>query len=147
MAPGRNRRNLVVGLALITLVSAPTLSLLLSEFRRPAFAADNRWLWLALACCLPLGFGLSAIGLRQRIHWGYFVWSQSVLAFLVSILYIGWYRRELDYMSMGPDPEAADQGPPVASVSGALILVLVWLVAGHLPLAIRALIQWFRARK
>ena len=82
---------------------------------------------------------MSKLHLRRRVGCGYFIWSQTVLCFLVSMSYIGWYRRELDYVKMGPDPDALDQSPPSASLTGFAVLVLMWLVVGFLPLAIRQL--------
>ena len=147
MASGGNRLNLFIGLVLTSMISVPILALLSAEFQRPAFAPDNAWLWIALLCLIPLGFAISLIGLRRRIHCGYFIWSQLIASILVSSIYIGWYRRELDYVIMGPDPDAFDQSPPSATLSGFLILLLAWLAIGFLPLAIRSLVLRIRARK
>lgn len=142
-----NRLNLLVGIATTGLISAFAIGLLLNEYRRPVFTPDNAWLWFSLLSLMPFGFVIALIGMLRRIGCGYFIWSQLVLSFLVSIIYIGWYRRELDYVKMGPGPDALDQGPPSATLSGFMILLLAWLLIGFLPLALRQLLRWYRARK
>lgn len=136
VASGGNRLNQFVGLVLTSLISAPALSLLSMEFQRPAFAPANGWFWIALLCLVGLGFAVAIIGLRRQVHCGYFIWSQAIASILVSSVYIGWYRRELDYVKMGPDPDALDPGAPSATPSGFLILLVAWLAIGFAPLAI-----------
>jgi hypothetical protein len=143
----KNRLNLLVGVALTGIVTLPTLTIVLGDARQPSFSPDNAWAWLASLILLACGFAISTIGLMRTIHWGYFVWSQTILSFLVLILYIGWYRRELDYAKLGPDPDAIDQGPPVATWQGFLFLVLMWLIPGFLPLALMGMGRWYKARK
>lgn len=138
-SPSGNRVNLIVGALITALLSFVAIGLLLNEYRRPVFSAQNAWLWFALLALVPLGLVVAIVGLRRRIGCGYFIWSQTVLCFLVSMSYVGWYRRELDYVKMGPDPDALDQRPPSASLTGYAVLVLMWLVVGFLPLAIRQL--------
>ena len=87
------------------------------------------------------------IGLMRGIHWGHFVWSQSILSFLVLVTYVGWYRRELDYVKMGPDPDAVDKSPPVASLTGLLLVILFWLVPAFLPLVMVKLRMWLKGRR
>ncbi len=139
--------NMLVGLILTGVVSAPAFMLLATEFRRPAFAPTNAWFWIALLSLMAFGCAISIVGLMRRRHWGYFAWSQTALSFLVSMIYIGWYRRELDYAKMGPDPEALYQGPPVASLQGFLILALVWAVIALSPVALTALMSWMKSRR
>lgn len=141
------RRNLIVGLILTGIVTIPTLTIVSGDIHRPSFSPENAWFWLGLCCLLAFGFAISIIGLTRQIHWGHFVWAQAVLSFLVLMIYIGWYRRELDYAKMGPDPDAIDQGPPVATWQGFALLALVWLVAGFLPLALMQLRRRLAARK
>lgn len=132
-----NRLNFVVGALVTGVPSILTIGLLLNEYRRPVFAAHNTWLWFALMALVPLGFAIAIFGLLRRIGCGYFIWSQLVLCLLVSVVYIGWYRRELDYVKMGPDPDALDRSPPSATFPGFMVPVLLWLVIGFLPLAVR----------
>jgi hypothetical protein len=147
MTPDKKHRlNVLVGVVLTCLVTLPTLTIVSGDARQPSFSADNAWFWLALQALLASGLAISTIGLVRKLHWGYFAWSQSVLSFLVLMIYIGWYRRELDYVKMGPDPEAIDQGPPIATWHGFAFLVLMWLVPGFLPLALMALGRWHKAR-
>jgi hypothetical protein len=143
----KNRLNLLVGASLTCIVTLPTLAIVLGDARQPSFSSGNAWLWLALLILLACGLAISAIGLIRKVHWGYFVWSQTILAFLVLIYYIGWYRRELDHAKLGPDPDTIDQGPPMATVQGFLFLVLMWLVPGFLPLALMWLRKWRKERK
>ena len=147
MAFRENRLNLYFGLSLTILISIPPLGLLSNELRRPVFYPDNTWLWIALLGLVPLGIAVAAIGLSRRIRCFYFIWSQLVLSVIVSVAYVGWYRRVLDYANMGPDPEALDQGPPCATAAGFMILLFTWLAVGLAPLAIRGLIRWIRARR
>ncbi|MRR51452.1 MAG: hypothetical protein EG825_11140 [Rhodocyclaceae bacterium] len=142
-----NRLNLLVGIAATGLISAFAIDFLLNEYRRPAFSPDNAWLWFSLLSLIPLGFIIALLGMLRRTGCGYFIWSQLVLAFLVSLVYFGWYRRELDYVKMGPDPEALDQGPPIATLFGLTFLLITWVLIGFMPLALRQLIRWYRARK
>jgi hypothetical protein len=143
----KNRLNLLVGASLTCIVTLPTLTIVLGDSRQPSFSSGNAWLWLALLILLACGLAISAIGLIRKVHWGYFVWSQAILSFLVLIFYIGWYRRELDYAKLGPDPDTIDQGPPMATVQGFLFLVLMWLIPGFLPLALMGLRKWRKERK
>lgn len=147
MTTTANRLNLILGALLTGVLSLLTIGLLLNEYQRPVFAAQNAWLWFALMGLVLLGFAVAIAGMRRRIGCVYFIWSQLVLCILVSSVYIGWYRRELDYVKMGPDPEALDRSPPSATFSGFLIPVLLWLVVGFLPLAIRQLRRRLAARK
>lgn len=140
------RLNLLVGVVITGLISVLTLGLLLNEYHRPAFAPGNAWLWAGMVGMVLLGFVISLLGLRRRIGCGHSIWSQLVLCFLISSVYIGWYRRELDYVKMGPDPDALDRSPPTPTLSGFVILLLAWGVIGFLPLAIRQSIRWYRAR-
>ena len=142
-----NRLNLMIGVAMTGLVSCLVIGLLLNEYRRPVFAAHNAWFWFALMGLMLSGFVVAIAGLLRRIGCGYFIWSQLVLSVFVAGAYIGWYRRELDYVKMGPDPDALDRSPPSVSVSGFMILLLMWLVIGFLPLAIRQFRRWIVARK
>jgi hypothetical protein len=142
-----NRRNLLFGLLLTGVVSLPALITVVGDSRKPSFSPENAWYWLAL-CCLPvLGFILSVIGLLRGIHWGHFAWSQSILSFLVMVAYVGWYRRELDFVKMGPDPDAIDKSPPMASSTGLLLVVVLWLVPGFLPLVVARFWKWHKARR
>ncbi len=147
LVDSKNRLNLLIGLILTNVVTLPTLVTLVGDLRRPSFSPQNAWFWLALCCLLALGLVVSLIGLLRGVHWGHFAWSQAILSFLVFINYIGWYRRELDYARMGPDPDAIYQGPPVATWSGLLLLVMLWLLAGFLPLALWKLKGWVKARR
>jgi hypothetical protein len=135
----KNRLNFFVGLILTGIVTLPTLTIVLGDIRRPSFSPENAWAWLALWCFLAFGFVVSIVGLMRKVHWGHMVWAQTILSFLVLTVYIGWYRRELDYVQMGPDPGAIDQGPPVAAWPGFLLFVFMWLVAGFLPMALSRL--------
>jgi len=121
------------------IVSGLAFSLLANELRRPVFSPANAWFWLALVFVLAAGFVISTIGLLRRIPFGYFAWSQTVLSFLVTMVYLGWYRRELDYVKMGPDPDALNKGPPEASALGFLMLLLIGLAAALLPAAMMRL--------
>jgi len=145
---------MLIGLISVSVVSVPAFMLLATEFRRPAFQLANAWFWIALLGLMAFGCTVSILGLMRGRHWGHFVWSQATLSFLVSMIYIGWYRRELDYAKMGPDPDALYQGPPIASGQGFLILVLVWAVIAWSPRAmvwlmhrIRLLLGSFKAGK
>lgn len=142
-----NRLNLVAGTLATGVPSILTIGLLLNEYQRPVFAVHNAWLWFALLGLIPLGFVAAFAGLLRRIGCGYFIWSQLVLCLLVSSVYIGWYRRELDYVKMGPDPDALDRGPPNATLFGFMLPVLMWLVIGFMPLAIRQVKRWLDARR
>ena len=142
-----NRLNLLAGIVTTGLISAIAFGLLLNEYQRPVFSPENAWLWISMASLIPLGFIIALVGMLRRTGCGYFIWSQLVLSFLVSSIYIGWYRRELDYVKMGPDPDALDQGPPSATLSGFMFLLLAWLLIGFMPLAIRQLLRRYRARK
>ena len=143
----KNRLNLIVGASLTCIVTLPTLTIVLGDARQASFSSGNAWLWLALLILLACGLAISAIGLIRKVHWGFFVWSQAILSFLVLIFYTGWYRRELDYAKLGPDPDAIDQGPPMATVQGFLFLILMWLAPGFLPLALIKLRRWLKSRK
>lgn len=147
MALDKKRLNLLIGLTLTSIATLPTLMIVLDDARQPSFSPDNAWFWLALLILLACGFVISMIGLKRKVHWGYFAWSQTILSFLVLILYVGWYRKELDYAKFGPDPDAIDKGPPVATWPGFLLIVLMWLIVGFLPLALIVLGRWRKARK
>jgi hypothetical protein len=142
-----NRLNLLVGIVTTGLISVIAAGLLLNEYQRPVFAPDNAWLWLSLLLLIPFGFIIGLVGMLRRTGCGYFIWSQLVLAFLVSSIYIGWYRRELDYVKMGPDPDALDQGPPIATLSGFMFLLLAWVLIGFMPMVLRHLLRRYRAKK
>lgn len=145
----RNRLNVLVGLLLISVVSIPTLTIICADMDQPTFgpnfAPANAWLWLAFQLLIVFGFGLATFGLIHRIHWGYCVWSQAVLSFLVLLAYLGWMRREDDYRRW-PDPDDLS-GPPEATWTGLLWLGLFWLVAGLLPLALRTISRYRETRK
>jgi len=138
--------NLIVGLVLSGVVSVVPVNLLLYEANRQLFSPHNAWLWLALLFLLAIGCAASLLLLLRTIHWAYCVWAQTVLSALVSLFYLGLMRRE-DSFRRYPDPDAYDQTAPTASVTGVLLLVLLWLVIGFMPLALSALIRWIRARK
>jgi hypothetical protein len=143
----KNLINLFVGLVLTSILTLPTLMILLADARQPSFFPDNAWLWLALLIFLVCGFVMSVIGLICKIHWGYFVWSQTILSYLVLILYLGWHRRQLDYAKFGSDPDAIHNGPPTATWNGFLFFVLMWLVVGLLPLGFMELKKWRKRRR
>ena len=145
----KNRLNVLVGLVLISVVSIPTLTIVHADMDQPAFgpnfAPANAWLWLGFQLLIAFGFVLATLGLVRRIHWGYCVWSQAVLSLVILLAYIGWMRREDDYRRW-PDPDDFS-GPPEATWTGFLWLGLFWLVPGLLPLALRTLNRYLKARK
>lgn len=143
----QNRINLLIGLALTTIVTLPTLTIVFGDAKQPSFSSDNAWLWLAMWTLLVCGLVISTIGLIRKVHWGYFVWSQTILSFLVLILFIGRYRSERDYAKFGPDPDEIYQGPPDASWLGFLLFVLMWLAVGFMPMALMKLWRRHKARK
>lgn len=140
------RLNLIIGVTITGLTSTLAMGLLLNEYQRPVFSPANVWLWLGLLALMPFGFFIGLLGMLRRVGCGYFIWSQLILVILVSSIYIGLYRRELDYVKM-PDPDALDQWPPTATLSGFTFLLLAWLLIGFLPLAVRQLVRWNRAKK
>lgn len=143
----KSRTNLLVGSTLTTLVTLPTLTIVFGDVKQPSFLPNNAWLWLALWMLLLGGLFVSLIGLLRKIHWGYFLWSQTMLSFWVLIIYIGQYRADKDYVKFGPDPDAIYQGPPETSWLRLLFLILIWLVIGFLPLTIRSLWRGYKRRK
>jgi hypothetical protein len=98
---------------------------------------------LVLLLC---GFAIAFIGLKNKIHWGYLLWSQATLSLLVLVLYIGHFRRERDYANHGPNLELESYGPPEASVEGFIFFVQLWLAIGFAPLAFKKLWVWLRKR-
>jgi hypothetical protein len=138
----RNRLNFKIGLALISTASIIPAFLISGGSRY--FSAQNSWLWLAFLLLLASGFGLSTAGLTRKMHWGYCAWSQIVLSLLVLSSYVGWVRRESDYRHF-PDPVANDI--PIASFTGFLWLVSIWLAVALLPVAIGTAVRWIRAHQ
>jgi len=136
----RNRLNFPIGFALISAVSIPVALFVFGDAGN--FSPPNAWLQLALLLWLACGFGASTIGLTRKVHWGYCAWSQIVLSFLVLLIYIGWVRRESDYRQL-PNPD--DSAIPIASFTGLLWFVVIWLAAALLPVAIRTAARWIRA--
>lgn len=143
----KNRINLLIGSALTTLVTLPTLVIVFGDVKQPSFLPGNAWLWLAMWLLLLGGLCISMVGLIRKVHWGYFLWSQSILSFLVLILYIGRYRTDRDYAKFGHDPEAIHQGPPEASWVRFLYLVIMWLVVGFMPVILMGLWRRYKVRK
>lgn len=143
----KNRFNLLIGSVLTTLVTLPTLVFVFGDAERPSFLPNNAWLWPALWILLLCGLIISLFGLVRKVHWGYFLWSQTILSFLVLIIYVGRYRTDRDYARFGPDPDAILQGPPEVSWARFLYLVLMWLVVGFMPVMLMRLWRRYKARK
>lgn len=139
--------NLLTGSVLTILVTLPTLVIVSGDARQPSFSPANAWLWPALLVLLLCGLVISLFGLMRKLHWGYFLWSQATLSFWVLIIYLGRSRADRDYAGFGADPDASFQGPPAALWYRFLFLVLVWVVIGFMPLILRTLWRWYKARK
>jgi len=144
----KSRFNLLIGLVLTTLVTWPTFELLFAgDAKQPLFLPINAWLWPALLILLLCGLLISLFGLMRKVHWGYFLWSQTTLSFWVLIIYLGRSRADRDYARSGADPDAIYQGPPEVLWYRFVFLVLVWLVIGFLPLVLMNLWTRHKARK
>lgn len=143
----KNRINLLIGLVLTLLVTLPTFVIVSGDAERPSVLPINAWLWPALLVLLLCGLCISLFGLMRKVHWGFFLWSQTILSFWVMILYVGRYRADRDYVKFGPDPDAIYQGPPEASLAGLSLLTFVCLAVCFMPLASRSLWRWYKARK
>lgn len=143
----KSRINLLIGSVLTTLVTLPTLVIVFGDAGQPSFLPINAWLWPALWILLLCGLFISIAGLLRKVHWGYFLWSQTILSFLVLIIYVGRYRTDRDYARFGPDPDAILQGPPEVSWVRFSLLVLTWLVVGFLPVILMSLWRRHKARK
>lgn len=144
----KNLSNLLIGSVLTILVSLPTFEFVfLDDAKQPSFLPVNAWLWPTLLILLVCGLLVALFGLMRKVHWGYFLWSQTTLSFLVFIIYLGRSRADREYANYSADPDAPFQGPPEVLWYRFAFLVLVWLVVGFLPLALRYLWKWHKARR
>lgn len=139
------RVNIGVGLLLVSLVSLPTLFTLIGNHRNASFIPGNHWLWWAFLVVLAFGYMLSVTALLSRIPWGYSVWFQTAISFMVLIAYIGWWKRETNFIQRPHDPESSPV-PPEAMWSAYLVILLITLAVGLLPLAIKFGIRRIRAK-
>lgn len=135
-----------VGLLLVNLVSLPTLLMMVGNHRNSTFIPSNHWLWWAFLGVLACGYTISVMALLRRVQWGYCVWLQMVLSFMVLVVYIGWWRREMNFIQGPRDPESS-LASPEASWSAYLVILLIALAAGLLPLGIRSGVRWARAKR
>jgi hypothetical protein len=140
-----SRIKIGVGLLLICLVSLPTLLTMIGNHRNSTFIPGNHWLWWAFLVVLACGYTLSVTALLRHVQWGYCVWFQTVISFMVLITYIGWWRREMDFIQGPHDPEIS-LAPPEALWSAYLVILLITLAVGLLPLAIRFMVRRARAK-
>lgn len=140
-----SRVKIGVGLLWVSLVSLPTLLTMIGNHRNSTFIPGNHWLWWAFLVVLVCGYILSVTALLRRVQWGYCVWFQTVISFMVLIVYIGWWRREMNFIQGPHDPELSP-APPEAMWSAYLVILLITLATGLLPLAIRFGVRWARAK-
>ncbi len=143
----KNCINLLIGSVLVTMVTLPTLLIVFGDARQPSFLPNNAWLWPALWILLLCGLFISMFGLIRNVHWGYFLWSQTILSLLVFVIYVGRYRSDRGYARFGPDPDSILQGPPEVSWGRFLCLVLMWLLVGFMPVILMRLWRRHMVRK
>lgn len=141
-----NRFNFSIGLLLISLVSIPALMLMIGGHKNAGFTPTNHWLWWAFVCTLVCGFTLSVVALWRETGWGYCTWFQAVIALVTLITYIGWWRRELDFIQGPHDPELGLVAPE-ASWPAYLVILIMALMAGLLPLGLKTFINVIKSHK
>ncbi len=141
-----NRFGFGLGLFLISLVTMPTLMMIIGNHRNSSFSPTNHWLWWGFLLTPVCSYALSVAALRRKTGWGYCLWFQTVISFMTLIVYIGWWRREMDYIQGPHDPEF-NSASPDASWVAYLVILLVMLTVGLLPIAIREIINRVKRRK
>lgn len=80
-----------------------------------------------------------------RIPWGYCVWFQTVISFMVLIAYFGWWKRETNFIQGPHDPESS-LALPEAMWTAYLVILLITLAVRLLPLAIKFGVRRIRAK-
>lgn len=73
-----NRFNLIMGSVLTILVTLPTF--VIGDAKDSSFLPHNAWLWPSLLILLICGLLFSLFSLMNKVHWGFFLWSQSILS-------------------------------------------------------------------
>lgn len=140
--------NFAVGLGLLVLVSLPPLELLRTDLPRLYPSPQNAWFGPVLLMLLGGFAAASVILLLRGISLAYCAWAQSVISVLVFFTWYGFLRREDSFRHFQnfPDPDEIDRVAPMATWSGVLLLALAGVIIGFLPLALRAVLRWRKAR-